>query len=154
MWVYRKLESLQVVNREQRVQPAFWFINKREQIKIPSILKPVSFESLAGNDFSERCTQAEAHCESNLDCQLWNIDLVTVFDAIFTSRQTCEKLQCLYENLMSSYFRETTVLKEKSYKAKDCTQKYWGRTCAPDACFRFSIYLSVIFPGTFLQTNV
>ena len=112
MWVYRKLESLQVVNREQCVERAFWFTNKRVQIKIPSILKPVSFESLAGNDFSERCTQAEAHCERNLDCQLWSIDLVTVFDAIFTSRQTCDKLQCLYENLMSSYFRETTVLKK------------------------------------------
>ena len=28
------------------------------------------------------------------------VDLVTVFDAILTSRQTREKLQCLYENLM------------------------------------------------------
>ena len=28
------------------------------------------------------------------------IGLVTVFGAILTSRQTCEKLQCLYENLM------------------------------------------------------
>ena len=28
-------------------------------------------------------------------------DLVTVFDAILTSRQTREKLQCLYENAMS-----------------------------------------------------
>ena len=35
--------------------------NKRVQIKILSILKVVSFESLAGNDFSERGTQAEAH---------------------------------------------------------------------------------------------
>jgi len=33
------------------------------QIKILSILKVISFESLAGNDFSERYTQAEAHCE-------------------------------------------------------------------------------------------
>ena len=33
------------------------------------------------------------------------IDLVTVFDAILTSRQTHEKLQCLYENLMSDNFR-------------------------------------------------
>ena len=31
-----------------------------------------------------------------------SIDLVTVFDAILTSRQTREKLQCLYENLMSN----------------------------------------------------
>ena len=30
------------------------------------------------------------------------IDLVTVFRAILTSRQTREKLQCLYENIMSN----------------------------------------------------
>ena len=35
------------------------------------------------------------------------IDLFTVFDAILTSRQTFEKLQCLYENLMSNNFRRT-----------------------------------------------
>ena len=40
------------------------------------------------------------------------IDLVTVFDAILTSRQTREKLQCLYENLMSNNFHETAVLKK------------------------------------------
>ena len=38
-------------------------------------------------------------------------DLVTVFDAILTSRQTREKLQCLYENLISNNFRRTAVLK-------------------------------------------
>ena len=38
------------------------------------------------------------------------IDLVTVFDAILTSRQTREKLQCLYENLMSNNFLKTAVL--------------------------------------------
>ena len=38
------------------------------------------------------------------------IDLVTVFEAILTSRQTCEKLQCLYENLMSNNFHESVVL--------------------------------------------
>ena len=42
------------------------------------------------------------------------IDLVTVFDAILTSRQTCEKLQCLYENVMSNTFRKTAVLKKLS----------------------------------------
>ena len=40
------------------------------------------------------------------------IDLVTVFDAILTSRQTREKLQCLYENLMSNNSRKTAVLKK------------------------------------------
>ena len=39
------------------------------------------------------------------------IDLVTVFDAIFMSRQTCEKLPCLYENLMSNNFRKMAALK-------------------------------------------
>ena len=39
------------------------------------------------------------------------IDPVTVFDAILTSRQTREKLQCLYENLMSNNLRKTAVLK-------------------------------------------
>ena len=38
--------------------------------------------------------------------------LATVFDAILTSRQTREKLQCLYENLMSNNFRRTAVLKK------------------------------------------
>ena len=38
------------------------------------------------------------------------IDLVTVFDDILTKRQTREKLQCLYENLMSNNFRRTAVL--------------------------------------------
>ena len=41
-------------------------------------------------------------------------DLVTVFDAILTSRQTREELQCLYENLMSNNFRETAVMKKIS----------------------------------------
>ena len=62
MWVYRG------------VQGASWFTNKRVQIKILSILKVVSFESLAGNDFSERGTQAEAHCERNLNRQQWSIN--------------------------------------------------------------------------------
>ena len=52
---------------------AFWFTNKRVQIKILSILKMVSFERLAGNDFSERGTEAEAHCERNLNRQQWSI---------------------------------------------------------------------------------
>ena len=41
------------------------------------------------------------------------IDLVMVFDAILTSRQTREKLQCLYENLMSNNFRITAFLIKK-----------------------------------------
>ena len=40
------------------------------------------------------------------------IDLVTVLEAILTSRQADEKLQCLDENLMSNNFRKTNVLKK------------------------------------------
>ena len=43
-----------------------------------------------------------------------SIELVTVFDAILTSTQMREKLQCLYENLMSNNFRRTDVLKKVS----------------------------------------
>ena len=42
------------------------------------------------------------------------MDLVTVFDAILTSRQTRQKLQCLYENLMSNNFGKMAVLKKKN----------------------------------------
>ena len=47
------------------------------------------------------------------DCDC-DCDLITVFDAILTSRQTREKLQCLYENLMSNNFRKTAVRKKIS----------------------------------------
>ena len=40
------------------------------------------------------------------------IDLVMVFDAILTSRQTRAKLQCLYENLIWNNFRRTAGLKK------------------------------------------
>ena len=43
-----------------------------------------------------------------------SIDLVMVYDIILTNRQTPEKLQCLYENLMSNNFRKTAVLKKIS----------------------------------------
>ena len=35
-----------------------------------------------------------------------------VFDAILTRRQTREKLQCLYENLVSDNFCKMAVLKK------------------------------------------
>ena len=34
---------------------------------LPFMIMPTKIESLAGNDFSERGTQAEAHCERNLN---------------------------------------------------------------------------------------
>ena len=50
--------------------------------------------------------------EEGICCQ--GIDLVKVFDAILTTRQTREKLQCLDENLISNNFRRTAVLKKKN----------------------------------------
>ena len=52
--------------------------------------------------------------EDNYENENFSIDLVTVFDAILTSRQTCEKLQSLYENLMSNNFRKKAILKKIS----------------------------------------
>ena len=46
------------------------------------------------------------------------IDLVMVFNAILTSMQTCEKLQCLYEKQMSSNFHKKAVLKKISIYCK------------------------------------
>ena len=57
--VSRSRFPLQIVHLEQG---AFWFTNKRVEVEILFMFKLVSFESLAGNDFSERGTQAEAHC--------------------------------------------------------------------------------------------
>ena len=45
----------------------------------------------------------------NYENENFSIDLVTVFDAILTRRQTC-----LYENLMSNNFRKKAVLKKIS----------------------------------------
>ena len=63
------------------------------------------------------------------------IELVTLFDAILTSRQTREKLQCLYENLMSNNLRSTAVLEKiwivnESFTPKNSTEKIKGVTCA------------------------
>ena len=72
MWVYRGVESLCKLLTDNKV-PFDQFTDKRVQIQILSILKLVSFASLAGNDFSERGTQAKAHCERNPNRQLWSI---------------------------------------------------------------------------------
>ena len=47
-----------------------------------SILNVVLFERLVGNDFSERGTQAEAHCERNLssaNCEVLDESLFKEF---------------------------------------------------------------------------
>ena len=64
------------------------------------------------NGISSRTCQANAEWDFKAipKCDKGKIDLVTVFEATLTSRQTCEKLQCLYENLMSNNFRKTAAL--------------------------------------------
>ena len=57
--------------------------------------------------------EGEKFSKRGLDDVVVLIDLVTVFYAILTSKQTREKLQCLYENLMSKNFRRTAVQKKK-----------------------------------------
>ena len=76
-------------------------------------LSPLSLAFLAWGDF--HACSLFAH--STIPEEKWGttrslIDLVTVFDAILTSRQMREKLYVLYENLMSNNFRGTAVLKK------------------------------------------
>ena len=46
------------------------------------------------------------------------IGFITVLEATLTSKQKCEKLHCLYENLMSNNFPQTAVLKKLNSKLK------------------------------------
>ena len=69
--MYRGVESLYKLLTAKKVP--FDLPKKRVQIRILSILKLVSFESLAENDFPERGTQAEARCERNVNRQLGSI---------------------------------------------------------------------------------
>ena len=66
--------------------------------------------ALYGSALSSSCTRLRNRDFVSMFAA--RIDLVTVFDAILTSRQTREKLQCLYENLMSNNFLRTAVLKK------------------------------------------
>ena len=52
------------------------------------------------------------------------IDLVTVFDAILTSRQTREKLQCLYENLMLDSFSRDFLSKTQNDSSHRCLPQF------------------------------
>ena len=65
------------------------------------------------------------------------IDLVTVFDTILTSRQTREKLQCLYENLCRIISIERLFLKNMNMNF-----------------FKYSIHLSVRKSREKLQTKI
>ena len=73
--MYRRVESLSKLLTANKVLFDL-------PTKILSILKVVSVESLAGNDFSERGTQGEAHCERNLNRQKHRIAVQGIFVGI------------------------------------------------------------------------
>ena len=80
------------------------------------------------------------------------IDLVTVFDAILTSRQTREKLQCLYKNPMSNNFRKTTVLnKNMNFKLKLHSKGFYKQVLGAVTALKFLQKLALNFPYISLQ---
>ena len=81
--MYRRVESLSKLLTANKVLFDL-------PTKILSILKVVSVESLAGNDFSERGTQGEAHCERNLNRQKHRI----VFRPATTQLRRTTKCVC------------------------------------------------------------
>ena len=91
------------------------------------------------------------------------IGLITVFDAILTSRQPCEKLQCLYENLMSNNFRKTAILeKNMNCKIKLHSKGFYYQILGVVTVLKFLQTLASdfphiclqFFPGKRLQANV
>ena len=98
----------QIVSRSNTYR--FWVYFVHQQVCFLSVISSISelVVSKKVNDLRLSAFNAK-HDHSS------RIDLVTVFDAILTSRQTCEKLQCLYENLMSNNFHKTAVLKTISF---------------------------------------
>ena len=94
-------------------------LSDQESFSLPlsSFPSPLALLSILKRDDWGRVRFRNTASRTHLREALFNfqfeisIDLVTVFDAILTSRQTREKLLCLCENLMSNNFRETAVLK-------------------------------------------
>ena len=72
--------------------------------------KCISYRLRVAATFADKISTTSVKIQ--LEVRSQNIDLVTVFDAILTSKQTREKLQCLYENLMSNNLRITVFLKK------------------------------------------
>ena len=87
-----------------------------------------------------------------MSCSWCTIDLVRVLEAILTSRQSREKLQCLYENLMSNNFLKTAVGSKKTWIVnlsftllRTLLKKFEGVTCNymhKNNFLKFSIHLS------------
>ena len=68
-----------------------------------------------------------------------------VFNAIFRSRQTREKLQCLYENLMSNNFHITAFQKKKS-QTKATKQRILLKNFGGVSVLKFLQKLALDFP--------
>ena len=80
------------------------------------------------------------------------IGLVTVFDAILTSWQPRENLQCLYENLMSNNFRKTPLLKKKlNGKLKLHSKGFYQQILWTFTMLKFHQTLAFDFPYICLQ---
>ena len=87
-----------------------------------------------------------------MSCSWCTIDLVRVLEAILTSRQSREKLQCLYENLMLNNFLKTAVGSKKTWIVnlsftllRTLLKKFEGVTCSymhKNNFLKFSIHLS------------
>ena len=59
------------------------------------------------------CRLSQQMVRMDMDWNLKQLGQLLIDLGILTSRQTREKLQWLYENLMSNNFRRTAVLKNK-----------------------------------------
>ena len=73
---------------------------------------------------------------------------VTVFDPILTSRQTCEKLQCLYDQ-MSNNFRKTALLRKKINCNKATKQRIVLKKFGSVSVLKFLQRLAFDFPCNF-----
>ena len=87
---------------------------KREQAKIESVLSFNSKSWHTRKHHTQACNLVCFYATPGIASKLTRreakvIGLDTVLEAIVTSRQTHEKLQCLYENLMSNNFCKTAV---------------------------------------------
>ena len=87
-------------------------------------------------------------------------NLVTVLEAILTSRQPSEKLQCLYENLMSSNSRKTVVLKKiymycklELHNLKGRQRDVWQEVCPPGYRSSHSRVISPRLPSPLFQNE-
>ena len=74
---------------------------------------------------------------------------VQILSRSLTSRQTCEKLQCLYENQMSNNFRQTALLKKNINCNKATKQRIVLKKIGSVSVLKFLQRLALDFPRNF-----